>query len=65
MIKDEGEPPTLCDACCAQLEGTVPTIVGWPLLVFTCKTCGLEFCPHLERPSGGNVCIDCAAKPSE
>ena len=60
MIKEDGEPPTLCDACCAQLEGTVPTIVGWRMLVFACKICKLEFCPHLGSATDSRTCLDCS-----
>jgi hypothetical protein len=59
LIQDEGEPPTLCDACFAKLDGEMPTVVGWKMLVFTCKICKLDFCAHLEGPFGGTVCVGC------
>ena len=51
--------PILCDDCAARCEATANGI-GWKLLVFQCKTCKQDCCPHLESVPKSLICVDCA-----
>lgn len=61
---DDVPPPTVCDKCAEMLETTPPTVAGWPLLVFACAACTLEFCEHLESTSK-QVCVSCFPKSNQ